>query len=273
LVSWFSRILHGLSGADDTGAPARVETQGAAALSEQTQAARARVNALLDADRSEHRVVAGNPEQAEADDQHPGDRAGPERDVERRPQSRRRSLRGAHIRAHRHVHADVAGGGALIYMGVYSTANLVAILGKVDSVTARMTTVDKPTALEDTATLILEFANGALATAETGWCDPARSSYLRVHGTAGKFVLRGDAIDYIRPSSYEREWAAPLIDEIVPAPVPNQHEEWRSCIENGEQPKISNLWMARHVSEIMLAAVRSNADGGRVAIHSAPRIN
>jgi len=169
--------------------------------------------------------------------------------------------------------ADAAGGGALIDMGVYSIANLVAILGKVDSVTARMTTVDKPTALEDTATLILEFANGALATAETGWCDPARSSYLRVHGTAGKLVLRGDAIDYIRPSSYEREWAPPLIDEIVPAPVPNQHEEWRRCIENGEQPKISNLWMARHVSEIMLAAVRSNADGGRVAIHSAPRIN
>ena len=169
--------------------------------------------------------------------------------------------------------ADAAGGGALIDMGVYSIANLVAILGKVDYVTARMTTVDKPTALEDTATLILEFANGALATAETGWCDPARSSYLRVHGTAGKLVLRGDAIDYIRPSSYEREWAAPLIDEIVPAPVPNQHEEWRRCIENGKQPEISNLWTARHVSEIMIAAVNSNADGGRAAVDSCPRIN
>ncbi|MCY3834778.1 MAG: Gfo/Idh/MocA family oxidoreductase [Chloroflexi bacterium] len=167
--------------------------------------------------------------------------------------------------------ADTAGGGALIDMGVYSIANLVALLGKADHVSARLTTVAQPTALEDTATLILEFANGALATAETGWCDPARSSLLRVHGTAGKLVLNGDAIDYIRPSSYEREWAAPLVDEIRPAPVVNQHEEWLRCIESGAQPEISNLWTARHITEIMLAAVKSNEEGGRVAIHSSPR--
>ena len=167
--------------------------------------------------------------------------------------------------------SETAGGGALIDMGVYSIANLVALLGEVDYVSARMTTVDKPTAMEDTATLILEFANGALATAETSWCDPARSSYLRVHGTAGKLVLRGDVIDYIRPSSYEREWAAPLVDEIAPASVPNQHEEWLRGIERGAQPALSNLWTARHIMEIMLAAVQSNETGARVAVHSAPR--
>lgn len=167
--------------------------------------------------------------------------------------------------------AETAGGGALIDMGVYSIANLVALLGKVDYVTARMTTVSKPTTLEDTATLILEFENGAMATAETGWCDPARSSFLRVHGTAGKLVLRGDMIDYIRPSSYDREWAAPLVDEIRPAPMVNQHEEWLRCIERGAQPEISNIWTARHISEIMLAAARSNEAGSRVAIVSDPR--
>ena len=169
--------------------------------------------------------------------------------------------------------ADTAGGGALIDMGVYSIANLVALLGKVDYVTARMTTVAKPTAMEDTATLILEFANGALATAETGWCDPARSSFLRVHGTAGKLIQSEESIEYIRPSSFEREWAAPLVDEIRPAPVVNQHEEWLRCIENGKQPEISNLWTARHITEIMLAAVSSNEEGRRVAIHSDPKPN
>ena len=169
--------------------------------------------------------------------------------------------------------ADTAGGGALIDMGVYSVANLVALLGKADYVTARMTTVAKPTAMEDTATLILEFANRALATAETGWCDPARSSFLRVHGTAGKLIQRGETMDYIRPSSYEREWAEPLVDEIVPAPVVNQHEEWLRCIDNGSQPEVSNLWTARHITEIMLAAVTSNEECRRVAIHSEPRIS
>ena len=168
--------------------------------------------------------------------------------------------------------AETADGGALIDMGVYSIANIVALLGKVDYVTARMATVAKPTALEDSATLILEMANGALATAETGWCDPARSSYLRVHGSAGKLVQQGDAIAYVRPSSYEREWAPPLVDEIAPEPVVNQHEEWLRCIENGAQPELSNLWTARHIMEIMLAAVASNRDGSRVPIRSHPRV-
>lgn len=168
--------------------------------------------------------------------------------------------------------ADTAGGGALIDMGVYSIANIVALLGKVDHVTARMTTVAKPTGLEDTATLILEMANGALATAETGWCDPARSSFLRVHGAAGKLVKRDERIDYIRPSSFDREWAEPLIDEIVPAPVINQHEDWLRCIESGAQPQLSNLQVARHVTEIMLAAVASNESGARIAVETDPQI-
>ena len=167
--------------------------------------------------------------------------------------------------------ADTAGGGALIDMGVYSIANLVALLGKVDRVTACMTTVAKPTAMEDTATLILEMANGALGTAETGWCDPARSSFLRVHGTAGKLIQAGSKIEYIRPGSFEREWAEPIVEEITPAPVVNQHEEWLRCIESGTQPALSNLRVARHITEIMLAAAASNATGSRIAIHSDPQ--
>lgn len=167
--------------------------------------------------------------------------------------------------------ADAAGGGALIDMGVYSIANIVALLGKAEAVTARMRAVAKPTTLEDTATLILEMENGALATAETGWCDPARSSYLRVHGTAGKLVKQTDeSIDFIRPSSFEREWAEPIVESIQPAPVPNQHAEWRDCILSGQQPELSNLWLARHVTEIMLAALASNDSGERVAISSQP---
>lgn len=167
--------------------------------------------------------------------------------------------------------AEKAGGGALIDMGVYAIANIVALLGKVEAVTARMSTVAKPTKLEDTATVILEMANGALATAETGWCDPARSSYLRVHGTAGKLHQSGDEIAYIRPGSYEREWAAPLIEQFTPPPVVNQHAEWLRCMEQGEQPALSNLWTARHITEVMLAAVASNQQGRRVPVQSRPR--
>ncbi len=168
--------------------------------------------------------------------------------------------------------AETAGGGALIDMGVYAIANIVALLGKAESVTARLSTVAKPTAMEDSATLILEMTSGALATAETSWCDPARSSLLRVHGTAGKLIQEGEGIAWIRPGSYEREWAAPIVEAVQPAPVPNQHAEWLRCIERNEQPPLSNLWTARHITEIMLAAVASNDEGRPVPLQSSPRV-
>src|SRR5205807_6479067 len=82
--------------------------------------------------------------------------------------------------------AQQASVGALFDMGVYAVAQLVAIVGRVVRVFGRATTIATPTTLEDTATLLLEFQNGALGTAETGWCDPARTGGLRVHGTTGK---------------------------------------------------------------------------------------
>ena len=56
----------------------------------------------------QHAVVAGHAEQREADDEHAGDRAAAERDVERRADAAARRLGDAGVRAHRHVHADEA---------------------------------------------------------------------------------------------------------------------------------------------------------------------
>ncbi len=52
----------------------------------------------------------GHAQQTQADHQQAGDRAAAEGDVQRRVQSQRGGLRGTHVGAHRHVHADEAGG-------------------------------------------------------------------------------------------------------------------------------------------------------------------
>ncbi|MCH7988840.1 MAG: Gfo/Idh/MocA family oxidoreductase, partial [Planctomycetes bacterium] len=107
--------------------------------------------------------------------------------------------------------ADKADVGALFDMGVYAIANLVTLIGSVKAVTARLTTVAKPTRLEDTAVVLLDFENGALGTAETGWCDAARSGEFSVHGTEGKVVSnsRDGSLIWSRPSSKADE-DAPL---------------------------------------------------------------
>jgi predicted dehydrogenase len=165
--------------------------------------------------------------------------------------------------------------GALFDMGVYAVARLIAVLGRVVRVTARMTTIAKPTPLEDTAMLILEFENGALATAETSWCDPARTAFVRIHGTDGKLWNPGSndsPLDLIRPSSRDREWAEPIVEHLHVPQIPNQHAEWLQHIHAGTQPTLSNIWTARHVTEVLLAAQESNRTGTPIAVKSTPSL-
>ncbi len=168
--------------------------------------------------------------------------------------------------------ADQADVGALFDMGVYPIATLVTIVGSVRAVTARCTTVDKPTRLEDTAVLLLDFACGALGVAETGWCDAARTTEFSIHGTEGKVVSRGreSTLEYLRPSSTVDE-DAPLIEEAVDVsefPPTNSHQHWIDCIRQGIQPPLSHVRMARHITEIMLAALESSRQGRTVKIQS-----
>ena len=160
--------------------------------------------------------------------------------------------------------------GALFDMGVYAVASLVALLGEARFVTGMVATADKPTELEDTATLALQFANGAIGTAETGWCDPAKTSQWRVHGTRGKITQDGAGLTLWEPGSYTREDTP-----AIPHPIAAQsygrgsaHEHWVQCIREHRQPELSSARMARHVTEILLAGLESARSGQRVAVHS-----
>ncbi|MBV9469235.1 MAG: Gfo/Idh/MocA family oxidoreductase [Abitibacteriaceae bacterium] len=165
--------------------------------------------------------------------------------------------------------ADV---GALFDMGVYAVAHLVALLGTVKRVTAVVGTFDKPTELEDTATLILQMASGAIAVAETSWCDAARTWELSVHGTAGKFVAPGqnDApATRFTPVSYTSDHDPITAEPVMgDASVGNLHTHFFNCIERGIQPPVSNAYAARHVTEVLLAGLESGRTGCAVDIRS-----
>jgi predicted dehydrogenase len=171
--------------------------------------------------------------------------------------------------------AKQASVGALFDMGVYAVAQLVAILGRVVRVVGRATTIAKPTTLEDTATLLLEFENGALATAETGWCDPARTGVLRVHGTAGKLTSPGEggaALTRWEPGSYTREDIPPVPHavDLSDTRIPGAHAHWIECIRTGTTPPLSHAYAARHVTEVLLAGLESSRTGQVVQVRSKP---
>ncbi|GIX07266.1 MAG: dehydrogenase [Candidatus Poribacteria bacterium] len=163
--------------------------------------------------------------------------------------------------------------GALFDMGVYAVSNFVGMLGTAKRVMAMVTTFDKPTELEDEATLILEMENGGLATCETSWCDPARTYEFSVHGTAGKFTSNGGEVIKHTPTSYTREHA-PIHREPVELTegVGGLHEHFYDCIQQGVHPPLENAWTARHVTEILLAALESGRTGRAVELKTTAEV-
>jgi predicted dehydrogenase len=157
--------------------------------------------------------------------------------------------------------------GALFDMGVYAVANLVAAMGSVVEVLGYTATLAKPTELEDTATLLLKFENGALGTAETGWCDPARTWRLSIHGTTGKLTATEETelrLIHWEPGSYTREDVPPVQHavDVKDQDLGNAHECFYRCIQENRRPRLSHAWAARHVTEILLAGLAS-AETGR----------
>lgn len=163
--------------------------------------------------------------------------------------------------------------GALFGMGVYAASMLIAALGPVRRIFGRALTLDKPTTLEDTATVLLEFQSGALGTLETGWLDPARSWYLNVHGTRGKLTSPGhekNPLTHWTPGSYTREDvpAVPAMLDVAQDDRGNAHEHWLRCIVERRQPELSNAHLARYVTEVLLAGRESARTGQLVEICS-----
>ena len=161
--------------------------------------------------------------------------------------------------------------GALFDMGVYAVAGLVAMLGTFKRVTGFVTTFEKPTALEDVAPLVLEMESGGIVTAETSWCDPARTWGASIHGMAGKLTLPGEdgvALSQWTPTSYICETAPVDVKGIDCSDVDpgGMHTHFAECIRNGAQPPLSHVYAARHVTEILLAGMESSQTGRAIEL-------
>lgn len=85
---------------------------------------------------------------------------------------------------------SVAGGGALIDLGVHGMGLLTYLGGAPVRVTATMRHRTKR-AVEDTATILVEFENGAIGTAHTDMVTNIQENLLEVVGTDGMLVVVG----------------------------------------------------------------------------------
>lgn len=110
------------------------------------------------------------------------------------------------------------GGGALMNQGIHQIDLLLWFLGDVASVRARMDTVaHKRIQVEDIATAMLEFKNGAQGIIEGSTAIyPGHPARVEVHGTEGSAVLEDGKLtfwEFARPEPVDEEIEASLHSE------------------------------------------------------------
>jgi len=144
--------------------------------------------------------------------------------------------------------------GALFDMGVYAISVLTGLAGSAVRVVGSVKTLDKNAEVDDTASLLLEMESGAIAVAETTWCQAASAEEVAIFGTEGTLHLNPCHHSlrlYVKKP--KEGWFEPQL------PPPQQgaaHRHFVECILNDQPPKPSP-GQARHVVEIMLAALQS----------------
>jgi predicted dehydrogenase len=133
--------------------------------------------------------------------------------------------------------ADMAGGGVLIDTLVHSIDIFRALAGEVVRVDATTSTT-LPVAVEDSASMQVVSAGGAIGSLNCSWVTPISEAEVRIYGTEGEAV-----VDYQQPGGLRYRLAGDAEWTTMPFDGPDrfvrQAEDFLTCVRNGTAPRVT----------------------------------
>lgn len=167
---------------------------------------------------------------------------------------------------------DLAGGGALIDMGVHAIDTARFVMGdpRPTRVYARLSTRYKDYLVDDLGILVIDWDNGATSIIESGWWNPhmdGPEASTQVFGTGGYARLFPNELVRIvdgNPQRSEPEFE-PRTEHCDQSIYDNQMAAFVQAIETGEEPD-ADADVGTVIMDICDAAYRSAASGEAVAI-------
>ena len=128
--------------------------------------------------------------------------------------------------------ASQTGGGAMIDLGAHPMYTLRWLLGDPVSVVSQFTEVTHR-GVEDNAVSILEFPEGALGVAETGFVTNGNPYLLEASGTEGSLLIHNNILEYTCAETGNN----PAMMVRLPDPDPMPIDAWiAACQGQGEAP-------------------------------------
>lgn len=164
----------------------------------------------------------------------------------------------------------LAGGGALLDMGIHAIDICQYLIGPIRRVSARVETLRKPIEVDDNAVLIIDFGpeTKCLGTIEVGWTSPTGFVGIEIYGDEGCLVL--DLVNgpkWIRgkttPSGATKASAAKLRVPPGPSHWPLQMREWVRYVR-GQKTLVPLPTLADGASSLRVAlAAMASARSGK----------
>lgn len=136
-----------------------------------------------------------------------------------------------------HNDLEVAGGGVLIDTLVHSVYIFRALAGEIVAVNGSISTTFPGSPVDDSASLLVTSASGAIGTLTASWVTPIPVWAIRIDGSEGQAV-----IDYGQSGGLryrladDQEWTELPFDE--PDRFQQQAAHFLDCIASGQQPLI-----------------------------------
>ncbi len=150
---------------------------------------------------------------------------------------------------------SVAGGGAMMDMACHRLEVLLHLGGPALEVSAMVETLAHPWPVDDTGTVLLRLAGGALGVHSTTLTSPPRYDFAQVDGTAGKILLDplehwADHVRLIREEGEERMPVTPLSAEHQDLPM---IEDFVRAVRAEREP-VCGAAAGLHTQEVIAAA-------------------
>lgn len=183
------------------------------------------------------------------------------------------------------------GGGCLVNQGVHYVDMLQWIMGGVESVQAITRTAAHDIEVEDIATALLRFKNGAVGVLQGSTSFfPGLAERLEVHGKLGSVIIEGDRFKVVEINENKEGDDSPYGRGVTKQPTPNVHsvgesagipedptaswseqhrlqiEDFTRAVVDGREPYVTGE-MALEPLKVILAVYKSGRrDGARVSV-------
>lgn len=159
-----------------------------------------------------------------------------------------------------------AGGGALVDVGCHAIYQLCHLAGQPVAVTAATSNCSGTYPVEDSAAVILEFADGCIGVAEASWAQHGGPSGVAIYGTRGWATFRqSEALVRCGGEGFTTDRHGILEPAPLPPPWPSPIHQWVSAALDGVTPQLRPEWGAQ-VTEVLQAAYVSSEEGRRVTL-------